>query len=297
MNKNIAVIIFLIIFPFLLYLLFKYLGKAGKWKNPTTPFPVTWKNILSEKVDFYLDLSAEQKKLFEFKVQQFLLNTRITGIETSVDDTDRVLVASSAVIPIFQFPNWQYSTLYEVLLYSGSFNEDFKTTGAGRNILGMVGTGYMEGKMILSKKSLHHGFDNEKDKKNTAIHEFVHLIDKADGVIDGIPELLLEKQYSIPWIELIRKNIDEIYESMSDINPYGATNKSEFFAVISEYFFERPKLLQDKHPELYGYLEKIFHVDLATRIKDHKKKSISRNDPCPCGSGKKFKKCCGKEHF
>ena len=69
----------------------------------------------------------------------------------------------------------------------------------------------------------------------------------------------------------IKQKIDEIYKGKSDINPYGATNKSEFFAVISEYFFERPKLLQDKHPELYGYLEKIFHVDLANRIKDHKK--------------------------
>ncbi|MCK5760402.1 MAG: zinc-dependent peptidase, partial [Candidatus Delongbacteria bacterium] len=279
--QNTLVIIFLIAFPFILFVLFKFLGKKGKWKKPTAPFPIQWRNILSEKVDFYLDLSAEQKKLFKFKVQEFLLNCRITGIETSVDDTDRVLVASSAIIPIFQFPGWQYINLFEVLLYSGSFDEDFKTDGAGRNILGMVGTGYMEGKMILSKSSLHHGFDNEKDKKNTAIHEFVHLIDKADGVIDGIPALLLEKQYTIPWLDLIHKSIDEIYEGMSDVNPYGATNKSEFFAVISEYFFERPKLLQDKHPELYGYLEKIFHVDLANRIKDHKKHSISRNDPCP----------------
>ncbi len=23
-------------------------------------------------------------------------------------------------------------------------------------------------------------------------------------------------------------------------------------------------------------------------------KKVSRNDPCPCGSGKKYKKCCGK---
>ncbi|MBN2789957.1 MAG: zinc-dependent peptidase [Candidatus Delongbacteria bacterium] len=295
--QNLPVIIFLIIFPFFLYLLFKYLGKRAKWKDPTEPFPVKWRNILSDKVDFYFDLNDEEKTLFEFKVQQFLLNTRITGIETDVDDTDRVLVAASAVIPIFQFRNWIYSNLYEVLLYSDSFNDDFKTEGKDRNILGMVGTGYMEGKMILSKSSLYHGFANENDKSNTAIHEFVHLIDKADGVIDGIPSLLLDRQYSIPWIELMRKSIDEIYEGMSDINPYGATNKAEFFSVISEYFFENPKLLEDKHPELYKYLEKIFHVDLAERAKDHKKKSISRNDPCPCGSGKKFKKCCGKEHF
>ena len=26
-----------------------------------------------------------------------------------------------------------------------------------------------------------------------------------------------------------------------------------------------------------------------------KGKKVGRNDPCPCGSGKKYKKCCGKD--
>ena len=116
---------------------------------------------------------------------------------------------------------------------------------------------------------MRNGFRNETDKKNTAIHEFVHLIDKSDGVIDGVPELLLSKQYAIPWIDLIKQEIDKIYEGRSDINPYGATNKSEFFAVISEYFFERPQLLQSKHPELYEMLEMIFRIDGVSRSKSH----------------------------
>ena len=75
-----------------------------------------------------------------------------------------------------------------------------------------------------------------------------------DGQTDGIPSLLLQNQYTIPWIDLINSKIEEIYLKKSDINPYGATNKQEFFAVISEYFFERPKLLKQKHPELYQLL-------------------------------------------
>ena len=150
-------------------------------------------------------------------------------------------------------------------LYPAMFNEDFQTEGKGRRTLGMVGTGFMEGKMILSKPALHHGFSNESDKKNTAIHEFVHLIDKSDRIIDGIPSLLLEKQYTIPWLDLINQNIEAIYENKSDINPYGATNRAEFFAVISEYFFERPQLLKRKHPELYKVLEEIFDQDMTRR--------------------------------
>ena len=47
-------------------------------------------------------------------------------------------------------------------------------------------------------------------------------------------------------------------ENRSDINPYGATNEAEFFAVVAEYFFERPDLLRSQHPELYDLLVNIF---------------------------------------
>ena len=91
------------------------------------------------------------------------------------------------------------------------------------------------------------------------------MIDKSDNIIDGIPSLLLEKQYTIPWLDLINQKIEEIYKDKSDINPYGATNRAEFFAVISEYFFERPQLLKRKHPELYQILEEIFDQDMTER--------------------------------
>ena len=67
-------------------------------------------------------------------------------------------------------------------------------------------------------------------KKNTAIHEFVHLIDKTDGTIDGIPELLLEKQYTIPWIDLIKNKIDEIY----DIEFFEIKDKSQLIKFLKE---------------------------------------------------------------
>ena len=275
----------------------KFYKKKFGWIEPSKSFPREWRIILAKKVAFYNSLTKEEKELFEYKVQEFLLNCRITGIKASVDITDKLLIASSAVIPILKFSDWKYTNLSEVFVYPSLFNEDFKTEGSGRRIAGMVGSGYMEGMMILSKHALQLGFANETDKKNTAIHEFVHLIDKTDGAVDGIPELLLEKQYIIPWIDLINKKIDEIYKNKSDINPYGGTNKAEFFSVVSEYFFEQPKLLSKKHPELYNLLEKIFNQDMKSKSLSLGRKKISRNSPCPCNSGKKFKKCCGSVHY
>ncbi|MBL4734195.1 MAG: zinc-dependent peptidase [Flavobacteriales bacterium] len=273
-----------------------YVRKKAR-HNKKRIFPPEWRITLAEKVSFYNTLSEDEKTRFELKILEFLDDCRITGIDVQIDATDEVLVAASAVIPIFAFPNWRYGNLYEVLLYPGMFNEKFETAGPDRNILGMVGTGYMEGKMILSKPALHHGFSNESDKKNTAIHEFVHLIDKSDGSIDGIPALLMEKQYAIPWLDLIDKQIEEIRDEKSGINPYGGTNRLEFFAVASEYFFERPKLLAQKHPALYERLEQIFNQDMKSKNLNRKKLRIGRNSPCPCGSQTKFKKCCGLTHY
>lgn len=264
----------------------------SKWKEPNTSFLEKWRFILIEKVAFYNALNKEEKELFEYKVHEFILNCKIIGVNTSIDITDRLLIGSSAVIPIFNFPRWKYPNISEVILYPKMFNRNFEITGNNRRILGMVGNGYLEGKMILSKPALHLGFANESDKKNTAIHEFIHLIDKLDGKIDGIPGVLLEKQYIIPWLDLMNKKMEEIYDKNSDINPYGGTNNAEFFSVASEYFFERPKLLAKKHPDLYKLLEKIFKQDMDDKNLHTKRVDISRNDPCPCNSGLKYKKCC-----
>jgi Mlc titration factor MtfA (ptsG expression regulator) len=278
----------------LVYLVYRRKKSNLQWNAPVIPFPQEHKAILLKHVLYYTNLNSEKKKRFEFKIQEFLENCRVTGVDTDVFDLERILVASSAIIPIFNFPDWQYTNIDEVLVYPTSFNERYETAGEWNNILGMVGNGPMEGKMILSKQALHNGFDNESDKKNTAIHEFVHLIDKTDGTIDGIPSLLLEQPYTLPWLDLVHKKISDIYQNKSDINPYGATNKVEFFAVVSEYFFERPKQLNHKHPELYKNLELIFKQNLAESHKNKSSIEINRNDPCPCGSGKKYKKCCGK---
>ena len=222
------------------------------------PMPGSYRQILSEQIPFYQQLDDTRKTEFENRIQQFLSQVKITGVNTAVEDLDKVLIAASATIPIFNFPDWEYIHLHEVLLYPDSFNHEFEQRGNGRDVLGMVGSGALNHVMILSQHQLRQAFINKTGKDNTGIHEFVHLVDKTDGDIDGVPAFILEKKYIEPWLQLMRHEINQIKEDRSDIDPYGATSEAEFFAVVSEYFFERPKLLKQKHPELYELLEKIF---------------------------------------
>lgn len=234
-------------------------------KKEILPLPASSVTLLEEHVSFYSRLDEAQRKRFCERVQDFLARTAITGIGTEVTELDKVLVASSAIIPIFAFDGWRYNNIDEVLLYKDTFNKEFHQSGHGRNILGMVGDGAMHRQMILSQPALRSGFLND-DGRNTGIHEFVHLLDKADGATDGVPEYMLDKPYILPWLKKVHEDINKLYQHQSsDIDIYAATNEAEFFAVVSEYFFEQPHRLQEKHPDLYSLLEQIFRTDTVVK--------------------------------
>ncbi len=282
--------------------LLAYLGFWGWYRSRPvyrvpTKFPPKWQELLEKHIHFYQNLEGKEKRRFEKSIRNFLKQVRITGIRVEVTDLDRLLIACSAVIPLFGFPSWEYNYLHEVLLYPASFDRKFSMEDPEEVITGMVGNGRnMEGVMILSKYSLHQSFENTTDKHNVGIHEFVHILDKQDGSIDGVPGELNDKQYAKPWLQLMRREMQRIRKGKSDIDEYAATSEEEFLAVSSEYFFERPKLFQEKHPELYKTLRKVYHQDMRKRLRKpfRKARRIGRNDPCPCGSGEKFKHCCMK---
>lgn len=225
----------------------------------------TERNLLLNHVNYYQQLNTADKQKFEHKIIAFLGYMRIEGVGTTVEPLDRLLIASSAIIPVFGFEDWKYKNLSTVLLYPDTFNKDFQFESGERSILGMVGEGYMNGQMILSRAALLHGFSNATDKENTAIHEFVHLLDKSDGAIDGVPDYLMKHEYTIPWVKMIHQETQNIVNGKSDINPYAITNEAEFFAVVSEYFFEKPTQLKAKHPELYEILSQTFLQDRADK--------------------------------
>ena len=249
------------IIAFIVIGLIGYLILRPKNKPEVSIQPQQYQALLEANVAYYRKLDVEGKTRFEKLVAAFLNDINIEGVGTEVTDTDRVLVASSAVIPIFGFPDWKYKNLTNVILYPDTFDQEFQFEGENRSILGMVGSGYMNGQMLLSRAALIKGFSANAGTENTAIHEFVHLLDKSDGSTDGIPENLLAHEYAAPWLHMMHVEMHRIAEGKSDINPYALTNEDEFLAVASEYFFEKPTQLQHKHPEIYEQLSRIFGQD------------------------------------
>lgn len=262
--------------------------------NSWTELPPEVQHQLQHKVDFYQRLTVDERIRFEEEIVRFLSTITIRGVHCKVTDFDKILVASSAIIPLFAFKGWTYNNLDTVILLPNRFDFKFNTQGPNRNVIGLVGTGKLDGVMHLSQKHLRLGYSNKHDRKNVGIHEFIHLLDLMDGDPDGMPGFMIKQPAVIPWINHIHVKIEEISKNRSDIRPYGATNKMEFFSVASEYFFESPRLLKKKHPKLYQLMSEAFNHDYASKkmqiIPIHS--DPGRNDPCPCGSGDKYKKCC-----
>lgn len=223
-------------------------------------FPAEWKEILRSKVQFYDNLSPEDKIRFENKVKKFLFSTTIAGVKgVEVTDEVKLLVASSAIIPVFIFDGWEYVNLNEVLIYDGVVEPNQKVDIESDGILlGQVRPFQTKHMMLLSKQFLIQGFESMNGKSNVGIHEFAHLIDQADGSIDGIPKAFMPEELLSPWTKIMYAEIEKIGTNRSDINPYALTNHAEFFAVVCEYFFENPDKFQEKHPQLYELMNQIF---------------------------------------
>ncbi len=274
------------------------------------PMPSKIQATLDQHVAFYQALDEPGKERFGNLVKVFLDETPITGIRTDVDPGTRALVAASAIIPIFGFDDWEYAGLGEVLIYPDAFGEDYSTSdgigggGSGgdgggdgtveRRTLGMIGVGHLSGVMILSKPDLWSGFKIANDKRNVGIHEFAHLVDKADGTVDGLPPGVTMDTAG-PWIQWVGQELKSEPEGANHIDDYAYTNEAEYFAVLSEYFFEAPATLQKKAPKTYAMMQKMYRQDTSKLLppRRRKRRRVGRNSKCPCGSGEKFKRCCG----
>ena len=293
-----------ILFAFYRYVTADSRRRAGALAQP---FPAAWRELLTTHVAFYNGLPDPEKTRFEQQTQLFLAQTTITGVQTEVDESTRLLVAASAVIPAFGFPDWQYAHLGEVLIVPDAWQlekaENQEVKPLQGTLLGSVQGFQNSHYMRLSKAALVQGFADAQDRRNVGIHEFAHLLDEADGVIDGVPKAALPPALLQPWAALMHREMEAIRAGKSDIDAYGGTSEAEFFAVVSEYFFEKPDKLAAEHPELFGLLTQAFQqrpkAGFLARSRQWLgrlrpgagRRKLGRNSPCPCGSGRKYKDC------
>ena len=102
-----------------------------------------------------------------------------------------------------------------------------------------------------AKREIYH-----YKKRNVIIHEFAHELDFEEGIIDGIPPVENKEAF-----EKVVDKYFNMHRTKKFIDNYAFTNKAEFFAVVSEYYFLKPRLLKTQFPELFNEFKKVYQMD------------------------------------
>lgn len=244
-------------------LLFVNRRALSRRKIDEEPFPSSYRAVLEEYVDFYDDLEGDDRERFESDVRYFVREHNITGPQgAEIDEELKVLVGASAAILSFGKPGYVWGRVRDVVIYPDAYDDDYGVSEKG-HILGQVSS---QGPIILSARALKQGFAAEHDGLNVGLHEMAHVLDFGDGYADGVPSLMPWSAVR-GWLGLVHEEVQNIEAHKSVLRSYGATNEAEFFAVATEFFFERPTRLRDEHPELYAMLRDTYGQDPAGPVR------------------------------
>lgn len=215
-------------------------------------------------------LSDTERRQLERDVAWFLAEHRITGVDVEVDDTLRATVACGAAYLSLHLPDHEWDPLREILLYSDTFDDDdFAPHDEGE----FQGQFHEQGSILFAAPELLAGWAQE-DGFNVSMHEFAHQVDYLTGGVDGTPRMERARQ----WGQYVHDQIqrpDQNPDLRAVVDEYAWSDEAEFFACMTEVFFELPDVLRDVAPELYGYLQGVWRQDPATRIAPDERMSIS----------------------
>jgi len=221
------------------------------------PFVDEWRDIVREWFPGYDELADEERARFDKHLKLFLHTTHFFGAgELEVTEEMKVIVAASAARIARNLPFDVYERLTEVVLYPASYRHPERHAE-------ILGEAHHWGTLVLSWDAVRKGVRTGNDGHDTAVHEFAHVLDIADGWFDGTPQLERGADYE-SWSRVMAHHFHELQQQTLGrgvLREYGATNEAEFFAVATEAFFEKPKKLKRKAPELYEQLQNYYQID------------------------------------
>lgn len=233
-------------------------------------FRPEWVALLEHNLPLYRKFPEELRLRLHERIGRFVSSVRFEGCN-GLELTDEMIltVAAQACLLVIHREGTPYPHLKVVYLYPSSFSSIQKRVDA----LGVVSEGRVHrlgeswemGTIVLSWSSVEQGAENIRDAENVTFHEFAHQLDHEDGPTDGAPALPSRAAYR-SWARVFSENYADFIHMLERgektlIDPYGATNPAEFFAVATETFFEKPMQLCRKRPDLYEELMSYFGVD------------------------------------
>ena len=233
-------------------------------------FPEAWLAIIKDKLPVYTRMTTAQQLQLQQLITRFLHSKDIVGCAgLQITDEIRLTIATHACPLLLNRPSNEYAELRTILVYPSSFlvEHDFANEAgivtAGSHALS--GESWSNGRVVLAWDNVAHGVHDFSDGTNVVLHEFAHQLDHQSGITNGAPLLYSRTAYK-NWARVFSEEFTQLQHAADShihtlIDQYGATDPAEFFAVVTETFYEKPYQLATHHAELFEELKMYYQVD------------------------------------
>lgn len=251
-------------------------SRLATWLNPPDPeppeFQAEWVGVLTNRIPVYSHLPGGLQEKLHHKITWFVARKNFEacgGLELT--DEMVLTIAGQACLLVMNQPDPSFPRLRTILVYPSAYRATERTVdGLGivseREVV-RLGESSSNGTVVLAWDAVLQGARNQFDGHNVALHEFAHQLDQAHGPADGIPHLTNPNHYA-QWARVLDAGLNQLQtlqakRKRSVLDKYGATNHAEYFAVATEAFFEKPRQLARKRPEIYAELERYYRLNPA----------------------------------
>jgi MtfA peptidase len=251
---------------------FSFFKRQRRNRLRATPFPADWLAIIEKNVRFFASLPEADRLELEGLIQIFLAEKILEGCGGLVlTDEIKVTIAAQACLLLLHRDTDIYPRLTTVLVYPSAYvARSIKPVGSGLALEGEnvnLGESWTNGIVVLSWDEVRAGASDVRDGRNLVLHEFAHQLDREDGTVDGTP-LLDQRTHYVAWAGVLKAEYERLKRDSwlgrpTVLDEYGTTDPAEFFAVATECFFEKPRVLEKRHPELYAELKSFYRQDPA----------------------------------
>ncbi len=256
--------------------LFHPIRDARRRKLVGEPFSSEWAKIIDRNVPYCQKLNSQERlKLWDL-IKVFVDEKNFEGCAGLVITNEmRLTIAAQACLLLLNLHrNTFYDKLATILVYPAGFefnNETYESNGiVSEERTSVLGLSYSLGVISLSWADTESGARRPDDGSNVVLHEFAHQLDLLDNAMNGAPLLNSRSMYR-DWAKILGAEFEELRKDVAEgipsiIDSYGATKPSEFFAVVTELFFEKPVQLKQTHLALYEEFRQYYGQDPATRF-------------------------------
>lgn len=239
-----------------------------------SPFPPGWLTYLERNVGHYALLTDAERARLRDDLRVFIAEKMWEGCGgLTMTEEIQVTVAAQACLLLLGIEHDYFRRVLSILVYPGAYRSprhELRDDGLVHEDPGRLGEAWYRGPVVLAWDEVRRDGLHFRDGRNVVLHEFAHQLDFLDGWADGTPPLQGRAQYR-KWQAVMTAEYGRLVEASEQgratlLDQYGSQSPTEFFAVATECFFEKPVALARRHPALYEVLRDYYGQDTAARF-------------------------------